>query len=155
MINNLGEDIPGLLIIDGGRGHLSAARTAIGRTTASLKKPVEIAAIAKDPDRAFLMQTDEPVDLEDRSRASLLLKSIRDEAHRFAVDYHRKLRSRQLLTSPLEDIDGIGKKRRLELLRVFGSIENIRNADIKDIIKIKGFHRKLAQKILTDIGRHA
>jgi len=91
------------------------------------------------------------VNLEDRKRSSLLLKSIRDEAHRAAVGYHRKLRGKALLTSPLESVTGIGKKRRLELLRVFGSVENIKNATIEAIAGLKGFNRIVAENLLREL----
>ena len=110
-------------------------------------------AIAKDPDRAYLQDTGEPVDLEDRSRSSLFLKSLRDEVHRFAIGYHRKLRAKELLQSPLEKITGIGKKRRFELLRVFGSIKEIQNAAVDDIAKLKGFNRSIAEHLLHELGR--
>jgi excinuclease ABC subunit C len=110
-------------------------------------------AIAKNPDRAYLTTSDDPVNLEDRKRSSLLLKSIRDEAHRFAIGYHKKLREKGLLQSPLETIPGIGKKRRLELLRVFGSIEDIRNATIDEITQLKGFNKKIAENLLREIRR--
>lgn len=154
IIHNSGRNLPHLLIIDGGKGHLETAQKIVDREFGSIKKSPEIVAVAKDPDRAYLTNSDEAVGLEDKSRSSLLLKSIRDEAHRFAIGYHRKLRGKNFLSSPLEKISGIGKKRRLELLRVFGSIESIRNATIEDIAKIKGFHRNIAEKLLTELGRH-
>ena len=94
-----------------------------------------------------------PVDLEDRSPSSLLLKKIRDEAHRFAINFHRKLRDKRLMRSPLEEIPGIGKKRRFVLLRHFGSIEGIRKAGIDDIAGIKGFNIKIAEKLLQELRR--
>lgn len=84
---------------------------------------------------------------------SILLRKIRDEVHRFAVSYHRKLRDRRLLESPLERIKGIGKKRRLELLRAFGSIEGIRNSSVEEIARLKGFNKKIAQELLTALRR--
>jgi excinuclease ABC subunit C len=112
----------------------------------------EIIAVAKNPDRAFLTTSDEPVDIEDRRRSSLLLRSIRDEAHRVAVGYHRKLRGKSLLTSPLETVRGIGKKRRLELLRVFGSVEKIKHATIEAIAGLKGFNKRVAENLLRELG---
>jgi len=153
LIHNSGANMPNLLVIDGGKGHLETVKKIIDREFGLRKKSPEIIAVAKDPDRAYLTNSDEAVGLEDRSQSSLLLKSIRDEVHRFAIGYHRKLRGKNLLRSPLEKISGIGKKRRLELLRVFGSIESIRNATIEDIAKIKGFHRNIAEKLLTELGR--
>ncbi|MCX7913940.1 MAG: excinuclease ABC subunit UvrC [Thermodesulfovibrionales bacterium] len=138
--------IPNLIIIDGGKTQLSAGREVLE----SLDIDCEIIAIAKNPDRAFL-STGEVVSLEDKSRSSALLKNIRDEVHRFAITYHRKLRDKRIFESPLEKIGGIGKKRRLELLKHFGSIENIRMASVEEIAKIKGFNFKLAKKIVETL----
>jgi len=153
IIRNLEGSIPDLLLIDGGKGHLKIAKKVVEKNHAALKKVPEIVAVAKDPDRAFLTTLDKPVNLEDRKRSSLLLKSIRDEAHRAAVGYHRKLRGKALLTSPLENVTGIGKKRRLELLRVFGSVENIKNATIEAIAGLKGFNRSVAENLLRELRR--
>ena len=151
VIRNLEGDVPDLLLIDGGKGHLEIAKKVVEKNRAALKKVPELVAVAKDPDRAFLTTSDEPVNLEDRKRSSLLLKSIRDEAHRFAVGYHRKLRGKAVFASPLENVRGIGKKRRLELLRVFGSIENIKNATIEAISGLKGFNRSVAENLLREL----
>jgi excinuclease ABC subunit C len=154
IIHNSGMNLPHLFVIDGGKGHLEAAKKIIDRKFRLKEKSPEIVAVAKNPDRVYLTNSDEAVGLEDRSQSSLLLKNIRDEVHRFAIGYHRKLRGENFLRSPLENISGIGKKRRLELLRVFGSIESIRNATIDDIAKIKGFNRNIAEKLLTELGRN-
>lgn len=139
---NEGDNLPSLIIIDGGKAHLSAAKEVIN----ILNIKSEIIAIAKKPDRVFMLN-EKIIPLDDKSRASALLKGIRDEVHRFAVTYHRKLRGKKLMDSPIEKISGIGKKRRLELLKHFGSIDNIRKASIEDIVKIKGFNRKTAETI--------
>jgi excinuclease ABC subunit C len=76
-----------------------------------------------------------------------LMQRIRDEAHRFAITYHRKLRNKTTLESPLESIPGIGKKRRLLLLKQFGSLENIKKASQEDLIAIPGVTQGLAEKI--------
>lgn len=138
--------IPDLVIIDGGKGQLEVARMVLD----DLGIDTELISIAKKPDRAFLIN-DKIIDLEDRSKASLLLKKIRDEVHRFAISFHRKLRDKRLMESSLEKIPGIGKKRRLELLRHFGSIENIRKAAMNDIAKIKGFNKKVAEKVVEGL----
>jgi excinuclease ABC subunit C len=93
------------------------------------------------------------VDLNDGTSSSLLLKRIRDEAHRFAIGYHRKLRVKGLMESPLEKIPGIGKKRRLTLLKHFGNIEAIRNATFDEITKLKGFHKGIAENLLYALRR--
>jgi excinuclease ABC subunit C len=150
---NLEGRLPDLIIIDGGKGHLEIARRAIDSNIKASKNPPMLIAVAKDPDRAYLTLNEDPVDLEDRKPSSLLLKKIRDEAHRFAIGYHKKLREKGLLHSPLEKIPGIGKKRKLELLKVFGSIENIRNATIEEIARLKGFNKRVAEILLSEIRR--
>ncbi|OGW20976.1 MAG: excinuclease ABC subunit C [Nitrospirae bacterium GWC2_46_6] len=140
--------VPDLVVIDGGKGQLEVARSVMD----DLGINTELISIAKKPDRAFLLNG-EIVDLEDRSKESLLLKKIRDEVHRFAISFHRKLRDKRLMESPLEKIPGIGKKRRLELLRHFGSIENIRKASADDIAKIKGFNRKVAEMVVEGVRK--
>jgi len=153
IIRNLDENMPDLIIIDGGKGQLEIARKVLDKNRSLFPEPPMVIAIAKDPDRAFLPMSEEPVDLNDGKSSSLLLKRIRDEAHRFAIGYHRKLRGKGLMESPLEKIPGIGKKRRLILLRRFGSIEGVRNATIDEITKIKGFHKGIAENILNALRR--
>lgn len=145
-ILRIGIQVPDLIMIDGGRGHL---KVAIG-VAKELGIKAEIIGIAKNPDRAFLL-SGEIIDLEDRDKASLLLKRIRDEAHRFAISFHRKLREKRLMKSSLDNISGIGKKRRLELLRFFGSIDSIKKASVDEIIKVRGFSNKMAERLLENI----
>jgi len=153
IIKNLEGDVPDLLIIDGGKGQLEIAKRAVQKHKELFQKPPLLAAIAKDPDRLYLITSEEPLDLEDAKPSSLLLKKIRDEAHRFAIGYHRKLRERELMQSPLEKIPGIGKKRRLALLRHFGSVEAIKNATIDEIAQLKGFNKMVAENILKALRR--
>lgn len=150
IIKNLGDRLPSLMVIDGGKGQLEAAGKAFDEYNI---KDTELISIAKKPDRAFTTTLNMPVDLEDRSPSSLLLKKIRDEAHRFAISFHRKLRDKRLLRSPLEEIPGIARKRRFALLRHFGSIEGIRKAGLDDIAGIKGFNRKIAEKVVENLRR--
>lgn len=154
ILRNLEERVPDLIVIDGGKGQLEIAKEVI-KTDGIIRNdatPPMLIAIAKDPDRAFTISSD-IIHLEDRSRESLLLKKIRDEVHRFALSYHRKLRGTKLLESPLERIHGIGRKRRLELLRRFGSIDAIRNAPMEEIAKLKGFNKVVAQNLLSELRR--
>jgi excinuclease ABC subunit C len=153
IIRNLDENMPDLIIIDGGKGQLEIARKVLDNNRSLFPEPPMVIAIAKDPDRAFLPLSEKPVDLNDGKASSLLLKRIRDEAHRFAVGYHRKLRGKGLMESPLEKIPGIGKRRRLILLRRFGSIEGVRNATIDEIMKLRGFHKRIAENILNALRR--
>jgi excinuclease ABC subunit C len=147
-----------LLLIDGGRGQLDFALKAMK----PFALPVEIAAIAKaknnlllnsrskvrsDVDRIYLPDKKDPVLLEPFLASTHLLQKIRDEVHRFAISYHRKLRTKRTLESPLEKIQGIGKTRRLLLLKHFGSIDAIRKASIDDIADLKGMNRKIAGEL--------
>jgi excinuclease ABC subunit C len=152
-IKNLKGDLPDLVIIDGGKGHLETAQKVFGESQAVVKIQPELIGLAKDPDRAYLTAYDIPADIEDKRPSSLLLKSIRDEAHRFAVGYHRKLRDKRMLRSPLEEIHGVGKKRRLELLRVFGSIKGIKKAGVEDIAKLRGFNKTIAEHLHNELRR--
>jgi excinuclease ABC subunit C len=152
MVDHLGGELPDLLLIDGGKGHLNAALKAVGKR-GSMKTMPELIAVAKDPDRAFTPDSDNAVDLSDRSSSSLLLRRIRDEVHRFAVGYHRTLRGKSMLRSPLEEIRGIGKKRRLELLKVFGSIDEIQSASVETVARLKGFNRKIAGELIEQLRR--
>ncbi|HTZ17304.1 MAG TPA: excinuclease ABC subunit UvrC [Dissulfurispiraceae bacterium] len=145
-LRNLEGRVPDLIVIDGGAGQLEIARRALN--DAGLN--VNIMGVAKKPDRAFL--TDGSViDLEDRNRSSLLLKKVRDEVHRFVITFHRKLRDKRFTESVLEKIPGIGGKRRLELLRHFGSIENIRKATPEEIARIRGFNSKISAAIIEHL----
>lgn len=141
------SEMPSVIMIDGGKSQLSSAKMVID----NLNINSELIALAKKPDRVFLLDGD-IILLDDKSTASSILKRIRDEAHRFAISYHRKLRDKKLMDSLLDNIKGIGKKRRLMLLRHFGSIDNIRRSTVKDITKIKGFNLKMAEKILESLN---
>ncbi len=148
-IRNLEGDMPDLLIIDGGRAHLDSALEVLEESGAA---GTEAVGLAKDPDRIFLKESKVPRSLEDGSAPSLLLKRIRDEVHRFAISYHKKLRAKRTFESPLEKVPGVAKKRRFALLQHFGSIDAIRNAPVEEIAALKGFHRKIAEKILESLS---
>jgi excinuclease ABC subunit C len=148
-IESLARELPGLIIIDGGRAHLDTARGVFEEHGLADR---DIIAVAKDPDRVFLVHDGSPIGLGDGGAAPLLLRRIRDEAHRFAITYHKKLRAKRVFASPLEKIPGVAKKRRFELLRHFGSIDAIKNADIEEISQLKGFNKKVAGKILESLS---
>lgn len=145
-LKNLADRAPDLIAVDGGKGQLDIAHKAMEEL--GLMK--DIIGIAKKPDRAFLLNG-AIVDLEDKDRSSLLLKKIRDEVHRFAISFHRKLRDKKLMDSPLTRVPGIGRKRRVELLRHFGSLDGIRNATTEDIVSIKGFNTKIAERLKEEL----
>ncbi|MCX8027920.1 MAG: excinuclease ABC subunit UvrC [Thermodesulfovibrionales bacterium] len=141
------EDIPNLIIIDGGKGHLEVGIKALADTGID----TEVVAVAKKPDRVFL-KSGEVIDISDTSKSSLLLRAIRDEAHRFVITYHQNQRKRRVFASPLDTIKGIGKKRKLLLLKQFGSLQAIRDATVDEIAKIKGFNRALAETVLMSLS---
>jgi excinuclease ABC subunit C len=127
-------------VIDGGKGHLETARMALRE----FENAPAVISVAKKPDRVFMPETDEPISIDDRTSSSLLLRRIRDEVHRFAIGFHKKVRGKHLLESPLEGVKGIGKKRRLLLLRHFKSLEAIRDASPEDLAAVPGMSMKSA-----------
>ena len=137
------EILPDLVVIDGGGGHLNAALPVLGE----LGLDIPAAGVAKKPDRAFLPGVDEPLELSGREPSSILLRQVRDEVHRFAVGFHKRLRSKRLMESPLESIPGIGKKRRLALLREFGSLEGIRGATLDELASAPGMNAASARAV--------
>lgn len=144
-----GKPLPDLALIDGGKGQLSAARAAL---EALGIHDVGLASLAKREEEVYLTGRAEPLRLDRRDRALHLLQRIRDEAHRFAIQYNRKLRTRRTLRSDLGDIPGIGPGRQQVLLSRFGSVKEIRAATEEDIARVPGFSRVLASRILTYLG---
>ena len=114
---------------------------------------VAVVALAKKEEEVFVPGRSQPVRLDRRHRALHLLQRIRDEAHRFAVRYNRKLRSRRTIRSDLGDIPGIGPRRQTVLLRRFGSLQGVKEASKEEIARVPGFSEALASRILTYLGR--
>jgi excinuclease ABC subunit C len=114
---------------------------------------VAVVSLAKKEEEVFVPGRAEPIRLDRRNRALHLLQRIRDEAHRFAVRYNRKLRSRRTIRSDLGDIPGIGPRRQTVLLRRFGSLQGVKEATKEDIARVPGFSEALASRILTYLGR--
>ena len=150
-----GKPLPNLVLIAGGKGHLNSGHVVF--EALGLLDRVDLACIAKgkyrnnlETDEVYLLQKKDPVLFKENSPSRFLMQRIRDEAHRFAISYHRRLRGKEALSSPLENIPGIGKKRRLLLLKQFGSLENIRNASMEELAALPGITRSLAEKLRTD-----
>lgn len=138
-----GKKMPDLVLIDGGKGQLNAALAAIS----GLGLKLNIAALAKEFEYIFLHGKDAPVILPEESPALQLLQRIRDEAHRFALGYHRKLRGKKLRASALDRITGIGEKKKRALLGYFGSVEELRKAHVSRIGEVPGISRKDAETV--------
>jgi excinuclease ABC subunit C len=145
-----GEPLPELAVVDGGRAQLGAAVAALERLELG---DVAVVALAKREEEVYVPGRREPVRLDRRNRALHLLQRIRDEAHRFAVRYNRKLRSRRTIRSDLGDIPGIGPRRQTVLLRRFGSLQGVKEATKEEIARVPGFSEALASRILTYLGR--
>jgi excinuclease ABC subunit C len=135
---------PNLIIIDGGKGQLNAARRALDELGIT---DVEICSLAKRLEEVFLPDREDSVLLPRGSEALFLVQRIRDEAHRFAITYHRSLRGRQMTESALDDIPGVGPRRRRALLEHFGSLKEIREADVEALIGVEGISATLASAI--------
>jgi excinuclease ABC subunit C len=145
-----GRPIPDLAVIDGGKGQLSAAVEALRAIGLA---DVAVVALAKKEEEVFIPGRPESVRLDRRHRALHLLQRARDEAHRFAVRYNRKLRSKRTIRSDLADIPGIGPQRQTVLLRRFGSLKGVKEATREEIARVPGFSEALASRILTYLGR--
>ena len=139
------EDMPDLIVIDGGLGQLSSALSIIrgaGHTT-------PVIGLAKQFELIFVEGTSEPVELPRNSQALYLMQRIRDEAHRFAITYHRKLRGKRNLVSVLDHVEGIGPTRRKALWAHFGTLDKIKAATVEELAAVKGMNRSAAQAVFN------
>ncbi|MSQ07117.1 MAG: excinuclease ABC subunit UvrC [Dehalococcoidia bacterium] len=136
--------LPDLVLIDGGKGHLSAAQEVFLHLGL---QQIPLAALAKENEWLFVPHAPEPIVLPRQSQALYLVQRIRDEAHRFAITYHRNLRSKSSLHSSLDLVTGIGPKRKRMLLRRFGSVQGIKAAAVDDIAAVPGMTRTLALRL--------
>ncbi len=137
-------ELPDLMLIDGGRGQLSAALEAVRE---SGLEGLSVASLAKREEEIFLPGSAVPVRLERHSAALRLVQHVRDEAHRFAVTYHRKLRGRGSLASVLDGVPGIGPARRSRLVRHFGSVEEMKKLSEDELARAPGMNRTVAREL--------
>jgi excinuclease ABC subunit C len=135
--------IPDLVIVDGGKGQLNAALDALDEVGMT----VPIAGLAKENEELFLPDQPESIMLPRDSQALFLVQRIRDEAHRFAVTFHRERRSKSAFKSSLDDIPGVGPKRRRALIRHFGSLRAVKDASEADLAAVDGISTSLAAQI--------
>lgn len=137
------EELPDLIVIDGGQGQLSSALEIIR----GAGHQVPVVGLAKQFELIFIEGSAIPVELPRDSQALKLMQRIRDEAHRFAITYHRKLRRARNLKSKLDNVAGIGQKRRTELLKAFGSIDKIKTASIEELAAVPSMTRAAAESL--------
>jgi excinuclease ABC subunit C len=141
--------VPDLVIIDGGKGQLSAAMEVMQE----LHLDIPTVALAKENEEIFIPGSPDPILLPRSSQGLYLVQRIRDEAHRFGITYHRKLRSERTFKSVLDEIPGIGPKRKQALMKHFGSIRAIRAASLEELSALDGMTHDAAEKVKEYIGR--
>jgi excinuclease ABC subunit C len=138
---------PDLVIIDGGKGQLNAALDALQ----ALDVRASIVGLAKENEEIFLPDQPDPVILERDSQALYLVQRVRDEAHRFAVAFHRQKRGRTAIRSALDDLPGVGPKRKKALISAFGSVKRIREASEEQLAAVDGISPSLARQIKASL----
>jgi excinuclease ABC subunit C len=136
--------MPDLVLIDGGRGHLSSALAVMEEMGL---ESIPVAALAKEHEELFRPGRAEPVLLPRTSPALYLVQRIRDEAHRFAVGYHHRVRRSKAVASALDNVPGIGPKRKRALLKRFGSARAIKDAPIDEVAAVVGMTHSLAERV--------
>src|SRR5438445_346271 len=140
------QTTPNLVIVDGGKGQVSAAHDAMRNLGVG---QIPLAGLAKRFEELYVKDVSEPIVLDRTSQALYLVQRVRDEAHRFAITYHRGVRSKAGVQSALDTIQGIGPKRKKALLRKFGSVKGIREAGVEEIAATPGCTKALAEKVLS------
>jgi excinuclease ABC subunit C len=135
--------LPDLVIVDGGKGQLNAALEAL----AEIGMDVPICGLAKEQEELFLPGRKDSILLPRDAQSLFLVQRIRDEAHRFAITFHRSKRSKATFHSQLDDVPGVGPKRKKALIKAFGSVKGIREASIEDLSAVEGINAQLATQI--------
>jgi len=136
--------LPDLMLIDGGRGQLNAVLSVMEELEI---KSVPVIGLAKENEEIFLPSETNPLKLPDSSPALKLLQRLRDEAHRFAISYFQKVHKKRTFSSILDEVSGIGPKRKKALIQHFGTIKSIREAPVEELTKVAGISHSLAQRI--------
>ncbi|MDH3974359.1 MAG: excinuclease ABC subunit UvrC [Deltaproteobacteria bacterium] len=159
------KDLPDLIVVDGGRGQLGVAMKALEES--GLSEEIDLLALAKEKvfhvkggkekrdERVYAPGRKNPLKLKERSGMLFLFQRIRDEAHRFAVAYHKKLRGKKALSSPLDDIKGLGPVTKKALISRFGSLQGIIEASAGELASVKGISRTFAGTLLKELARRS
>ena len=153
-------NLPDLILVDGGKGQLGVAVAVLkdlnieGVDVVALAKELRQSHTDRSEDRAFIVGKKDPVYVSKWPEALFLLQRVRDEAHRFAVAYHRKLKGKGDFHSLLDDIGGIGTAKKKALLRLFGDVGRIRNASLQELQGVQGIGRKTAANIYAFLNGH-
>jgi excinuclease ABC subunit C len=134
---------PDLLVVDGGKPQLTAAMNQL----AALGLDIPVCGLAKSDEEVFVPWDDTPVVLPSGSASLYLIKQVRDESHRFAITFHRELRDKAMTVSMLDEVPGVGPKRKRAIMRHFGSMRKLRAATVEQIAEVKGVSEQVAQDI--------
>ena len=137
------EKLPDLIVIDGGKGQLSSAKAVLDQ----LGLNIMLISLAEREEEIFTVGKSLPIILPRSAPALQILQALRDEAHRFAITFHRSLRSKRSLLSVLDEIDGIGKKRKAALMKAFRSVTNLEKASLDEIMAVEGINKPSAQAV--------
>ena len=135
---------PNLILIDGGKGQLGMAVEVLKKYNLT---HIPVIGLAKEFEEIYLPNTSFPIRIPHNNEALHLLQQVRDESHRFAITFHRQLRSKKIEESPLDNIVGIGKKRKIALLKHFGDLEGVKKASIQELLEVKGMNEKIANNV--------
>ncbi|MDR7855819.1 excinuclease ABC subunit UvrC [Tissierella sp.] len=146
------SNFPDLIMMDGGKGQVNVAL----RVLRELKIDIPVCGLVKDDFHKTrgIIYNNKEINLDEDSLAFRLIYRIQEEAHRFAISYHRSLRSKKMFKSELDDIRGIGEKRKVELLRHFQSIEKIKKASVEDLVEVKGMNRLVAEELYNHFNKN-
>lgn len=136
--------LPELVVIDGGKGQLNAAREVLKELDLD---SIPLSSLAKENEELFVPEKSDPIILPKSSLSLKLLQRLRDEAHRFAITYFQKVHKKRVFTSALDEVPGIGPKKKKALVKQFGTVQAIRQASIAELSAVTGINRELAQKI--------
>ena len=158
------SDLPDLVVVDGGKGQLGMALSAmhelgvrdvdvIGLAKMRVERAMRSSEVKHSEERVFVRGQSNPILLRPGSAALHLLQQVRDEAHRFAISYHRILRTRNTLTSALDQVAGIGSARKRALLRAFGSVRRLQQASFEELLKVPFINEKTAKEVLAALQR--
>lgn len=138
------DEEPDLIVIDGGKGQLGMACQVLKENNLEY---IPIIGLAKEFEEIYIPNTSRPIIIPKDNKALHLLQQVRDESHRFAITYHRKLRSKKITESSLDDIPGIGKNRKKNILKKFGSIDKVKEASIDQLANVKSMNKKVAENV--------
>lgn len=139
----IGEE-PDLILIDGGKGQLKMAVDVLGKYNL---RHIPVIGLAKEFEEIYIPGSSYPIRIPHSNEGLQLLQQVRDESHRFAITFHRQLRAKKIEESELDNIDGVGKKRKINLLKEFGDIEGIRVASLEEIMGVESMNEKVAKNV--------